>query len=711
MNVPRFSNLSRTWVLAAVLGLVALVIALGVYQFAQPVAIDVGSGRDAPFVQGFSFRENLPDGSNARWSSGRAEIRFIGLGAQDGTLTLRFAAPRPASPAQLQVLANGTDISRDAPGGDFQEQSFAIGRDTIGPGGDLVVTLNSDTFTQPPDTRQLGLLVDSARFESGGAPILPSPRVLLFFPALVVLVFAIARAWSGDRRVAAAIGVLTILLGAYGLLNARLETAYFLVPLFWAGLVLFGAVWVLVVCLQRLAGAIKTPPVEVRTLRLMFVVMTAAFLFEFVLATGPGFIVDVQDYVVWSYKTVTYGLGTMYLAPEGLWISDQSPGLNYILHVVGLLYRAVFAPDMLYPAVAGDPALRGLTDNPAMLADPIHRTLLRLPMLFSDVVTGAVIFVAARRYLATRYAWLVALAYWFNPAVLWNGAYWGQTDAMHSLLVLVCFLLIVFTPRVGLAFFILGVAAFTKPQAMFFGPLLLLGAFRVAQLQGIVRAIIFGAIGSAALLLPVILTGGGAGLLAYLLDAVGHHPTLSANAHNLWWVVFHDDIAMPDTAALFPGAPLSYRTFSILLFAFAYLVVLVRAWRAPLERYFAYGAFVAFAFFIFPTEIHENYGYALLPLLAVAMARDTRLAALYLALSVTMTLNYALHDPPVFGLLGLSNPHWDLALARWLNAVVNVTIATIWTLYLLLGRGLNAPFQNLFLRSRPHHDDSRPTGI
>lgn len=698
MNGPRISNLPHTWVLAAFLGLAALVVTIGVYQFAPPVTIDIGSGRDAPFVQGFSFRENLPDGSNTRWSNGRAEIRFIGLGAQDGNLTVRFAAPRPTNPAQLQILANGTDISRGAPGGDFQEQSFVIGRDTIGLGGDLALTLNSDTFTQPPDARQLGLLVDSARYESVGAPVIPSPRSLFYLPALVMLAFAIALVWSGNERVAVGVGVVTILAGASGLLNARLETAYFLAPLFWTALVLCAAAWVFVIGLQRLTGAVKTPPLEVRTLRLLFLGMTAAFAVEFFLATGPGFIVDVQDYVVWSYKTVTYGLGTMYAAPEGLWISDQSPGLNYILHIVGLLYRAIFAPDFLYPAIAGDPALRTVTDNPAMLADPIHRTLLRLPMLLSNVVTGAIIFVAARRYLAEKYAWLIALAYWFNPAVLWNGAFWGQTDAMHSLLTLICFLLIVFTPRVGLAFFILGIAAFTKPQAMFFGPLLLLGAYRVAHWQGVVRALLFGALGSAVLLLPVLLSGGGPGLVAYLLDTVGHHPILSANAHNLWWMIFQDGVAIPDTAALFPGAPISFRTFSILLFAIVYLTVLVRAWSAPLERYFVYGAFVSFSFFMFPTEIHENYGYALLPLLAVAMARDTRLVVLYAALSITMTLNYALHDPAMYQLLGLSDPHGQLAFARRLNAVANVTIATIWVLYLLVRRDSNAPFQKLFLR-------------
>lgn len=292
----------------------------------------------------------------------------------------------------------------------------------------------------------------------------------------------------------------------------------------------------------------------------------------------------------------------------------------------------------------------------------------------------------------------MALAFWFNPAVLWNGAYWGQTDAIHSLLILVCFLLIVFTPRVGLAFFILGIAAFTKPQAMFFGPLLLVGAYRVGKLSGVARAVVFGALGSAVLLVPVFLIGGTDGLLAYLLDAVGHHPTLSANAHNLWWMIFHDDVFTPDTAALFPGAPLSFRTFSILLFGVANLVLLIKAWGAPLERYFVYGAFVAFSFFMLPTEIHENYGYALLPLLAVALARDTRLVGLYALLSITMTLNYALHDPPLFTLLGLSDPHAQLAVPRWLNAVANVAVMSLWILYLFVRRDLNFTLRQVLRR-------------
>ncbi len=689
----------------------ALVLTTLVYQFPVASVMDVGSERDAPFVQGFSFRENMPNGADARWSSGNAEIRFIGIGAQDGTLALRFAAPRPFNPARVNLAANGVALEQRTPPFDFQEQSFPISRVTIGVGGDLIVALNSDTFTQPPDTRPLGLLVESARFESNAAPVVPSPRALFYLPALTILFFIIARVWSGKERVALLVGIATIVVGAASLFFARVETAYFLAPLFWFTLLLCASAYVFVRTLERLTNVLPAPTLRAQTIRFLFAAMIVAFAFRMIFAIGPGYIVDTQDYIVWSYKTVTYGLGTMYSAIQGLWISDQSPGLNYILHIMGLLYRGIFAPDFLYPMNAGDPLLRGTTDNPALLADPIHRTLLRLPMLFADVITGAVIFVTTRKYIDEKRAWLVAFAFWFNPAVLWNGAYWGQTDAIHSLLVLICFLLLVFTRRVGLAFFILGIAAFTKPQAMIFGPLLLLAVYQVLlrmgsdgtgfrryPFGGIARAIFFGAMGAGLILLPVILTGGTQGLLAYFGDTVGHHPTLSANAHNVWWMVFHDDVFIPDTAALFPGAPLSIRAFSILLFGIFYLVTLWHAGRAPLEKFFMFGAFVAFAFFMLPTEIHENYGYALLPLLAVAMTRDTRLIALYAAISVTMTLNYALHDPPLYERLGLNDPHAQLALARWLNATANVAILMLWLVYLFVGRGLNGSLKKFFPR-------------
>jgi len=350
----------RIFVFFAVTSLIVLVLA---YQFTAPIMIDVGSGSDTALVEGFSFREDLSDGENFRWSDQRAEIRFWGVGNQEGALKLRLAAPQPN---HLQVFANDHLLGELDPGAGFGVYTFPITRSEMGMGGDLIITLTTGmTFTAPPDTRNLGVQVDYARFESQGAPVLPAARGL-YLVALTLLAFVITRAWSGNLRVGVLIGALAILAETFGVIFARVETIWFVAPLFWFGLLLFvGAI--------LFAGLLRRFSETSLPVRKIFAVMAIAFLVRMIWATGPGFIVDVQDYVVWSYKTVTYGFGTMYSSFNGLWISDQSPGLNYIIHVMGLIYRAVFSPDFLYPGVAGDPNLRvaqATLTNPALLADP-----------------------------------------------------------------------------------------------------------------------------------------------------------------------------------------------------------------------------------------------------------------------------------------------------------------------------------------------------
>lgn len=675
----------RSWQVPFALFVLALVATTLVYQFPTASVIDVGSGGDAPFVQNFSFRENLPDGTNARWSNGRAEIRFVGIGAQDGVLQVRYAAPRPQTRAQVQILANGTAVSNAAPGNDFQAYTFPITRAGIGLGGNLTVNLNSDTFTQAPDVRQLGLLVDSVRFAPSGAPVIPSPGVLFYLPALAVLVFFIAKVWSGSARIALVVSSTALVGGVVGLYLKRVETAYFVAPLFWFLLLSVGVSLALAFAFQQVGRALNAPVLAVRTLRLVLLVMVLALAVRMIFAVGTGYIVDVQDYVVWSYKTVTYGIGSAYVALDGLWTADNPPGMLYVFDGMGRLYRAVFAPDFLYPAVAGDPNLRALSDNVAVLADPVHRTLLRLPFLLADLITGALLFVVARKNLSERAAWLVALGYWFNPAVLWNGAYWGQTDALHSLLILAAFLLLN-VRRVGWGFFVYGIAALIKPQATIFVPLLVLYAWRVGAWRGLVRAGVCGALGAGLMLAPMLVSGGAASMLGFFQNVAGFHPVISANAHNVWWLISGGQADVLDTRALFAGAPLSYRLTSLLLFGAVYLAVLWRGYRAATDEFFELGAFVAFAFFMLATEIHENHGYALLPLLAAALTRDTKLIALYVVLSVTMTLNYALHDPPVLERLQLPASNvW-----QWLNALLNTIVLGAWAVYLFARRGLQA---------------------
>jgi hypothetical protein len=646
------------------------VVALG-YQFAAPIQIVVGTRSADPFIEGFSFREQAPFGS-FRWSGASARFLFRGIGNQGGTL--HIVAGAPGSSVVLGV--NGQELASFLVSGGVREYTFPIQRSSLGLGGDLVVTLESDTFTAPPDTRELGLQVVSASFERRPGLVFPAPLTVLWTVGVAILAIAIARAWSGSVRLAWGIGAVVAIAAGWGLAHSRLETVWLVQVVFWFALAVFlggcGVVWLL----RRFY------PLQSRTLRMLGLVVLAAFAVRLPLALTPGFITDVQDYVVWSYKLAHYGLGSAYAVVGGLWVADYPPVLLYAFQGLGIVYQKLFAPDFLYPVTAGDPALRAVTSNAALLADPIHRTLLRMPAILADLIAGGVIFAVVRKSLSTGKSLLIAASYWFNPTAIYNSAFYGQTDAVHSLLVLLAFALVE-TMRDGWGFFALGVAGLTKPQSLVFGPLLLLRAFQRRRWRGVGLAALGGALGIAIAAAPVIAVGALPGLLAHLGGTVGHHPLVSANAHNLWWFLMHGNTWVEDTLAALGG--LSYRVAGFLLLAVAYALALGSALRRPDRDVWPLAAYVGFAFYMLPTEIHENYGFAVLALLAVAIAKDRHFVWAYLVLTLTMLANHALHDPAFYALLGLPSPEVQLGTARWINATVNVLVFAGWTAWEAVG--------------------------
>jgi hypothetical protein len=227
------------------------------------------------------------------------------------------------------------------------------------------------------------------------------------------------------------------------------------------------------------------------------------------------------------------------------------------------------------------------------------------------------------------------------------------------------------------------VAGLTKPQAFVFAPLLVVMAFQQLRWRGMALAAAGGAAGAALAILPMAAAGGLPGLLSHLAGTVGYHPVLTANAHNLWWFVTIGGGGRKDTLALVGW--LDYRAIGLLLFGCAYSLALARLWRHRASNLWALGAYVGFAFFMLPTEIHENYAFAVLALLAVALAEEKRLLLLYIPLSLTMAANYALHDPDVARLLGMEVTDNWFVVARWPNSALNVLIFVIWTAWLVKG--------------------------
>ena len=99
--------------------------------------------------------------------------------------------------------------------------------------------------------------------------------------------------------------------------------------------------------------------------------------------------------------------------------------------------------------------------------------MLRLPALVADLLAGALIFrVSRQRYsISFNVALLATCAYLFNPALIFDSAYWGQTAAVHSLFMLLS-VIAVDRRRYDWAGVALAAAILTKPQAIAIAPVL-----------------------------------------------------------------------------------------------------------------------------------------------------------------------------------------------------------------------------------------------
>ncbi|WP_157060232.1 hypothetical protein [Paenibacillus sp. P22] len=237
-----------------------------------------------------------------------------------------------------------------------------------------------------------------------------------------------------------------------------------------------------------------------------------------------------------------------------------------------------------------------------------HLSSKMLPILF-DLGTMAALLLLFRRWTCKRRLTLLACLA-FNPALLADGAVWGQIDVFHSALMAISVLLVLTQPLA--AGILIAVALLSKFQAIVVLPVL--GALLLRQLlrRDWRRPLLF----IAGFAIPSALTAGWFAMkgalddmvrMAYL-SATDMYPQLSLNAFNLWYHLFTNPSVHDDT--IFFGG-VSYKTFGFILlgvvclFVAAYILLLRDLKTVHLLKA---AALVNLAFFLLPTEIHERYG-------------------------------------------------------------------------------------------------------
>lgn len=169
---------------------VAFLLVVICYQARPSYEIVVGSPTDAPFLDGFSGPERVPEGVDLgyqtfRWLGGYGRVAFTDLAAQPYTVSLTVNGSRPADtpPPALDVKVGGQAILQVQPPPGVATYTFALPQALTDPQrGSFTLDLTSNTFNIAGDSRELGIIVTRIGLQPApGAPglIVPPSGVLL----------------------------------------------------------------------------------------------------------------------------------------------------------------------------------------------------------------------------------------------------------------------------------------------------------------------------------------------------------------------------------------------------------------------------------------------------------------------------------------------------------------------------------------------------
>jgi Gpi18-like mannosyltransferase len=381
------------------------------------------------------------------------------------------------------------------------------------------------------------------------------------------------------------------------------------------------------------------------------------------LLTYPGYVPDVLAYKRWSIQAARNGISQVYRTSR----MDYPPLYAYVLAPLGTI------DGWLEPE-----AYENLQDSTLLTV------LVKSPPLVFDLAIAWLLYRLARMLrpgpAAWPWTWLLPAAYLLNPAVLFNNAFWGEPDSVHSFFVLASFLALGYgagwrstvggKPASGggtrmrrsrgawPAFVLLTLAALMKPLAIPYFPLLLVVSLALYGLRSTLIGIGASAVTAAIVFAPFLADGQGAEVYDRVMGDVSAMPFTSVNAHNLWWLLG----AWRKADVPWLGS-ITATQFSFVLFGCFYAAMLWKAHQLHRsqqgglqpQQILLLAAALGFSFFILSTHMHENHMFTVIPLLAPLLLFAGPWRKLFIAVSLAVLLNLSLHDPAL-------NRHWPFAI-------------------------------------------------
>ena len=360
---------------------------------------------------------------------------------------------------------------------------------------------------------------------------------------------------------------------------------------------------------------------------------------------------DVGSWKIWTYSGAIN-------APTTLYGVGGSPPERRLLDFHGAETTVDYPPLALYELAAVG-RIYGLLNKPAFPDNAALTAAIKVPLLLCDIGCVLIIFFAVRAAAGNAAARWAAIAYWLNPAPIYDASLLGYLDPLFMLPAMgAVFAGVAGWPVAAGALF--AAAVLTKAQAVVLAPAIALivwnGGPRGVAIHRLARAAAGGAAASVAIVAPVIAAGAWPNMIG-ALQSLTRHDMLSGNAPNLWWIVgyllrarYSLDMgvwaaftAPTKILAISRTIEIGYPNPRVIGTLLALGAMGWGVWTAARARDLfllaAVSAFMVHAYVTLSAQVHENHLFAAIPLLVIAAAGRPRFRPILWTLSVIFALN------------------------------------------------------------------------
>lgn len=369
---------------------------------------------------------------------------------------------------------------------------------------------------------------------------------------------------------------------------------------------------------------------------MFYILLLIGLIIRLILIPHPGFEADVAYWKGWGLAVSDKGI---------LWLVKNTnynypPGFAYILYLINKIYA--------------------LFSNPHVIASYWDKTnflylfLIKGVTVFADLGIVILILKIAKK-LNSKIGPILALVYFLHPAVLFDGALWGQVDqfGLFLFLVVIYFLM---TDQLFLATTIFTVSFLMKLQNIIFIPLFFIFVYRKYGYKDTVKSLAYSSLAFLIVSLPFFLYHEFGSLIYLMTVNSDWFPYFSLNAFNLWWILSGlNGMGLSDKNLLFGITNAKF--LGLLLFSLGYFTACVTTFMSKrenlLKNFIISSTFVVFAFFHLLTESHDRYLFPAIGLLLLLILfidkKDFRKTALltilvsasfFLNLYIAMYFNY-----------------------------------------------------------------------